>query len=107
MPGRVRPLLRALVPRLGNGPSDPADPHPRESPHTAVSAHRLRVPIPVGRAASAEQEGRLRGRGLNDDEGDAKQQTDLFTLNKVYSEHHDNLLHLFKEQRSICLYRST
>ena len=59
VPGRVRPLLRALVPGLGDGPPDPADPRSREGPHVPVAAHRLRLQTPAGRTPTAQQESRL------------------------------------------------
>lgn len=59
VPRRVRPLLRALVPGVGDGPPDPADPRAREGPHAPLAPHRLGVPRPEGRAPIARQEGRL------------------------------------------------
>lgn len=56
VPGRVRPLLRALVPGLGDGPPDPADTHSREGPHTPLATHRFRLQIPAGRTPTAQQE---------------------------------------------------
>lgn len=54
---RVRSLLRALVPRVGDGPPDPADLHSREGPHIPLTTHRLRLQIPVGYIPTAQQEG--------------------------------------------------
>jgi len=59
VPGRVRPLLRALVPSVGDGPPDPADPLPREGPHAPLAALGLGVPLHAGRAPTAQQESRL------------------------------------------------
>lgn len=56
VPGRVRPFLWAMVPSLGDGPPDPADPHPREGPHAPLAPHWLRVQIPAGHTPTAQQE---------------------------------------------------
>lgn len=60
VPGRVRPLLWPLVPGVGHGPPDPADPPPREGRHLPLAAHWLGVQIPAGHIPTAQQEGGLR-----------------------------------------------
>lgn len=59
VPGGVGSILRALVSDLGDGPPDPADPHPREAPHSPLAAQRVRLQIHAGRAPTAQQESRL------------------------------------------------
>lgn len=57
--GRVRSLLRAVVPGVGDGPPDCADADPWEAPDVPLSVQRLRLQIPAGHASTAQQEGRL------------------------------------------------
>ena len=59
VPGRVRSLLWALVPGVGDGPPDAADASSREVPHAPLAAHGLRVPIRAGHTPTAQQESRL------------------------------------------------
>lgn len=59
VPGRVRSLLWALVPGVGDGPPDATDASSREVPHAPLAAHGLRVPIRAGHTPTAQQESRL------------------------------------------------
>ncbi|XP_033876759.3 transmembrane protein 164 isoform X2 [Acipenser ruthenus] len=54
VPGGVGPLLRALVPGVGDGTPDRPDAAPREDPDRAVPLRRALLPVPSGRGQTED-----------------------------------------------------